>query len=199
MTEGSVFDVTVGGSASTSYISTARTEELVLNFASNTGLEVFNMSFPDLLVPATEDKLKRNLIKVSSLIDRSYRWLGTRTTEDQSMSWPRKEVPLWGIGYTAPPLLADDIIPLEIEIAVALLTISFQISDRTGDSPITELKSVSLDGVASVVWRDEASTASLSISSEAHDYLRKYGVLIPGLNSNIKTRTTGILSIPRGD
>jgi hypothetical protein len=199
MPQGSLFDITIGGSAATSYIDVNRAVEIINNYASNEGLAAFDAAFPDLMDPTTEATIKRNLIKCTSVVDRSYRWLGTRSTDEQSLEWPRTDVPLWGIGYNTPPELQDDIIPLEIEIGVALLLVSFQTSDRTADLPLTELKSVTLTGVAQVVWRDESTTSSLTITSEAHDYLRKYGVLIPGLNSNLNTRTLGIINMPRGD
>ena len=198
------FDASVGTLTSTSYLSVARLVELIDNFTTDEASNAFYDLYPN-PIGADEARLERNLMRVTAQADASYEWIGTRAevgdgiTDGQRLEWPRARVPRDGWKSTAStPILPDDIIPFEIELGLAYLLISFSQSDRASNQPLSEIKSVALEGVASVTFRDEPLPLSMgTIPSEVHDFFRKFGRLLPSMNS--ATASTGSRRMLRGD
>ncbi len=77
------------------------------------------------------------LVTASQLLDWYVKWKGVKSTSIQSMQWPRKNV-IRSDGT----IVADDIIPSEVKIAVYELALSSLASDRTADNPMAGIEQV---------------------------------------------------------
>jgi len=139
--------------------------------------------FPDPL-GADLNKLARSLISSTKLLDMSYRWLGYKENSVNSLEWPRAGVPFNGIFETFPPewdILTSSIfptfpsnsIPLEIELATALLAAKISLKFVTVDNTI---ESISVENAISISFRpnSENFVSFDMIPAEVDMYARKY-------------------------
>ena len=148
---------------------------------------------------------------------------GNGQDEGQRLEWPRQAVPRDGwtalekrqapydirthyarlgeeMGYrdyvdlSSLAELENDELPIELIEATCQLAIELTYSDRTADSQLNHLKSVSSDGDR-IEWRDGNIPMSQgTIPSKVFDMIRKYGMYKPSLNTETRGYSISRLS-----
>lgn len=153
-------------------------------------------AFPDPL-GADNDKLARALISSTKVLDSSYLWFGYRVNQTQALEWPRTGVPYNGrytkveydpLTSSITPTFPTNMVPLEIELAVALLAASISDKFVTVDNSID---SVSIEGAVSIRFKSgsEVQESRDIIPAEADLFARKYAIKkLPSLNVSSGTR-----------
>lgn len=148
---------------------------------------------------------------------------GNGQTAGQAMEWPRRRVARDGwkafsktmspfdisarfqrlgipLGFrdafdlTSLDELDTTIVPLPVVHAACQMAFDLSVKDRTADSTLNSLKSVST-GDERVVWREgNVPMSQGTISSKVFDLIRIYGIYKPSLNSEGTGATTGRMS-----
>jgi hypothetical protein len=152
-----VFDTTVGGINSTSYITTEHASEYHSDRLHN---DDWN------------GDTQVALLWAASILDYSFEWKGTKSTLEQRLEWPRhnaysKYGHILGYDYT----LGEIIIPEPIEHAQAELALLLIRSDRTLDPDSKGLKSLQVDVIKMEFLKgDEAQAINRGVRAMLEDY-----------------------------
>lgn len=83
------------------------------------------------------DEQPAALCTASQMLDWYIKWKGIKASAEQAMLWPRTEV-----SRNDGTLVADDIIPPELKVAVYELALSSLDADRTEDNPLAGIDQV---------------------------------------------------------
>lgn len=119
-------DATVGGVSSNSYVTVEEAEAYFENRAHAS-------EWTALMYPNKE----KALVTASSTLDWYVQWKGSRTTEAQSMEWPRS-----GVLNEFGSYFSESVIPNKVKIAVFEMALSSLDTDRTADGDLAGLSEV---------------------------------------------------------
>lgn len=135
------FDYTIGGTASSSYLS----EEDALSY--------FATRLHSTLWEDFEDK-QSALITATRLLDQWVKWQGYKNDENQALDWPRQDVvdenDFW---------IPSDIIPVKVKNACCELAYSMLAEDRTAENDMKGFKEIKVGSLKLVADKSDAASA----------------------------------------
>jgi hypothetical protein len=123
---------------------------------------------------ASMDSKTKAVIMATRYVDDLIKWKGSKVDADQPRSWPRKDV------YLENRYLANDTIPLDIQIGVCETALAFLTGDRISDTAASAgISSIGLgNGAISLQFNQPDPTRNLSIiPQQVALVLGKYGIV----------------------
>lgn len=133
------FDYTVGGAASSSYLSEEDASSYFVSRLHSSLWEDF------------EEK-QSALITATRLLDQWVKWQGYKTDENQALDWPRQDVvdenDFW---------LASDSIPIQVKNACCELAYSMLVEDRTAENDMKGFKEIKVGSLKLVADKSDVA------------------------------------------
>jgi len=152
-------DSTIKGTESDSYISAEDAKDYFLKRPHSQSIE-------------EEDDFEKFLMHATLILDSYIDWLGEKTTEDQALEWPRKN--LTGIDKDTIP---KDILTATCELALVLL--DDNVLQSVGLSNFESMK------ISSMSLKISSNTSSDLIPRHILELVSQYGSINSGLNRTL--------------
>jgi hypothetical protein len=126
------------------------------------------------------------LVHATRVLDEEVAWLGTKTTREQALRWPRTGVP-----EIDPPYYIDPtIIPVWLKNATAELARQLAVEDRTADPDMLEYKQITVGSLS--LTKDENSTQQV-LPNSVLTMVEPYG----SISSSVSSGGMGMMKLMR--